>query len=260
MTIATPPVLAIAHGSRDPRAAATTADLLDGVRRRATQQGLPGLKIATAYLGHAAPSPTQALSALHGAGARQIIALPLLLTDAYHSKTDIPTVLRAAQATVPGLQILYASPLGPHPLLITAMERRLAEAGIHSGDPHTAVVLAAAGSSDPAASAAIAQLARAWQALRGWHSVIPAFASAASPTPAQAVATLRESGAPRIAVASYLLAPGLFADKVRDTSLAAGASTVSGVLGAAPGLAELVLRRYATASAGLLRQREARIA
>jgi len=61
-------------------------------------------------------------------------------------------------------------------------------------------------------------------------------------------------------VASYLLAPGLFADKVRDTSLAAGASTVSGVLGAAPGLAELVLRRYATASAGLLRQREARIA
>jgi sirohydrochlorin ferrochelatase len=257
---ASPPLVAIAHGSRDPRAAATVARLLDGVRRRASLHGFPGLRVATAYLDHAAPSPAQALSALGGDGAGTVVTLPLLLTDAYHSKTDIPAVLRSAGAALPGMRILSGDTLGPHPLLIDAMERRLAEAGVRIGDPRTAVVLASAGSTDPAAAAVVSRLARDWQALRGWRDVVPAFASAASPTPAQAVATLRARGVARVAVASYLLAPGLFADKVRDTSLAAGAAAVSDVLGAAPELADLVLRRYAAASAWLTLARQARSA
>jgi sirohydrochlorin ferrochelatase len=254
------PLMAIAHGSKDPRAAATVERLLDAVRERTSGLGLPGPEVATAYLDHAPPSPRQVLGALHGAGARTVIALPLLLTEAYHSKTDIPAVLRAAGAALPGLRIRYGDTLGPHPLLISAMERRLAEAGIAIRDPETAVVLAAAGSTDPSATAVIRKLARAWQALSGWHAVVPAFASAASPTPAQAVAALRDSGVPRVAVATYLLAPGLFADKVRDTSLAAGATSVSAALGDAPELAELVLRRYSAASAGLPRALQARSA
>ena len=254
---ACPPLLAIAHGSRDPRAAATVARLLAEVRRLASLRGLNGLQVATAYQDHAAPSPAQALSALSGGGARTVIALPLLLTDAYHSKTDIPAVLRSAGAVLPGLRIRYGPTLGPHPLLINAMERRLAEAGVRIGDPGTAIVLTSAGSTDQAASAVIAQLARDWQALRGWREVVCAYASAASPTPAEAVRALRRSGAPHVVVASYLLAPGLFADKVRHTSLAAGATAVSGVLGAAPELAELVLRRYAAASSGLTLAKQA---
>ncbi len=185
--------------------------------------------------------------------------LPLLLTAAYHSKTDIPAVLRTAHAALPGLQIRCAPPLGPHPLLIKAMERRLVQANVRPGDPRTAVVLAAAGSTDPAATEVIYQLARDWQLRRGWQ-VAPAFASAASPTPAEAVSRLRRAGARRIAVATYLLAPGVFADLVRDTSLAAGATTVSAVLGDAPELADLILRHYAAASAGLPRTVPARTA
>ncbi len=368
-----PPLLAIAHGSRDPRAAAAVAELLDGVRRRSARQGLPGLQVVTAYLDHAPPSPAQVLGALHGSAlpdasaeaggpggssprtsaeaggpggssprtsaeaggpggssprtsaeaggpggssprtsaeaggpggssprtsaeaggpggssprtsaeaggpggssprtsaeaggpggssprtstdqARTVVALPLLLTDAYHSKTDIPSVLRYAAVTLPGLRIRYGETLGPHPLLISAMERRLTQAGVQIGDPGTAVVLAAAGSTDPAATEVISRLASDWHGLRGWYDVVPAFASAASPSPADAVASLRGSGARNVVVASYLLAPGVFADKVRDTTLAAGASAVSGVLAAAPEVADLVLRRYAAASAGITR-------
>jgi sirohydrochlorin ferrochelatase len=251
-----PPLLAIAHGSRDPRAGAAVAELLGRVRRSAVRHGLPGLRVVTAYLDHAPPSPAQVLGALHPAARSQwtvpprastVIALPLLLTDAYHSKTDIPSVLRAAAAALPGMRIRYGETLGPHPLLISAMERRLAQAGVRIGDPRTAVVLAAAGSADPAAKAMICRLAEAWQALRGWRNVVPAFASAASPAPAEAVTALRRGGAPRVVVASYLLAPGLFADKIRKTSLAAGAAVVSAELAQAPELADLVLRRYAAA-------------
>ncbi|HVT66572.1 MAG TPA: hypothetical protein VHF26_02405, partial [Trebonia sp.] len=54
----------------------------------------------------------------------------------------------------------------------------------------------------------------------------------------------------RVAVATYLLAPGYFADKIAAAALGAGAAAVSGVLGAAPEVADIVLERYAAAAAG----------
>jgi sirohydrochlorin ferrochelatase len=234
-------LIGVAHGSKDPRAAATIESLLDLVRDR-----LPGVDVRAAYLGHAAPSLPRVLGAVRGDDAT---VLPLLLTDAYHSKVDIPRLLpRTAR---------YGQPLGPDPLLIAALERRLAECGVTPG-PDTSVVLAAAGSGDPAANAAIRRMAEAWQRSARWRAVVPAFASAASPTPAEAVAALRRAGAGRpgadragggrVAVATYLLAPGFFADRIRDTSLAAGATAVSAVLGAAAEVAHVIADRYTEAA------------
>jgi sirohydrochlorin ferrochelatase len=230
-----PPLVAVAHGSRDPRAAATVENLLDLVRRRS------GLRVVTSYLDHAPPSPGQVLGALAGEGAGEVVVLPLLLTAAYHSKTDIPGALGEVRRAHPRLRVRYGATLGPHPLMTAALERRLAEAGV-TPHPDTALVLAAAGSSDPSANATITRMARQW---RGWWRVVPAYASAARPTPAEAVRALREAGAPRVAVASYFLAPGYFADKVREESLSAGAVAVSQALGAAPELAEIICQRHA---------------
>jgi sirohydrochlorin ferrochelatase len=136
-------------------------------------------------------------------------------------------------------------------LLLRALERRLAQIqpgqlpGAQFDPPETAVVLAAAGSSDPAANGVITDLASGWQALRGWRAVLPAYASAATPTPADAVATARETGARHVLVATYLLSPGIFADQIRRDCLAAGADGVSPVLGACPEIADVVLGRYA---------------
>jgi sirohydrochlorin ferrochelatase len=142
--------------------------------------------------------------------------------------------------------VTYGHPLGPHPLLLHALERRVAEADPaaveHPG--RTAVVLAAAGSSDPEANATIARLAAQWQARAGWLAVRAAYASAAGPDPATAVAGLLAAGARRVLVASYLLAPGFFADRIRDTALAAGATAVSPALGASAELADVVIDRY----------------
>jgi sirohydrochlorin ferrochelatase len=243
-----PPLVVAAHGSTDPRAAATVTDLAHLVRARARRAGLPGPTVRAAYLGHALPSVPDALEALHGDGCSRAVVLPLLLTEAYHSDTDLPAVLRAASRRLPGLRLAYGRPLGPHPLLLRALERRLAEAGAPAS-ADTAVVLAAAGSSRPAANAAVARVAAAWRSARAGRAVVPAYASAGSPTPAQAVADLLRAGAPRVAVAAYLLAPGVFADQVREQSLAAGADAVSAALGAAPEVADIVIERYAQAAA-----------
>jgi len=245
-----PPLVAVAHGSSDPRAAATVNDLVGIVAGRAQLAGLPSLQARAAYLGHALPSVPAVLESLGGSGERAVAVLPLLLTPAYHSDTDLPAVLREAQGRLPELRIRYGSPLGPHRLLLRGLERRLAEVGtaVHPGTTTvastTGVVLAAAGSSRPRANAAVARMAAQWRSARGWSAVVPAYASAASPTPGDAVTGLLRSGVKRVVVATYLLAPGLFADQVREQSLAAGAHAVSAPLGAAPEVADVIIERY----------------
>jgi sirohydrochlorin ferrochelatase len=250
-----PPLIAVAHGSSDPRAAATVTELMGLVRARAAAAGLPGLQAQAAYLGHALPSVPDALAALCPAVcpdqperyARPAVVLPLLLTAAYHSDADLPAVLAQAGARLPGLRISYGQPLGPHQGLLRALDRRLAEA-CRPAAAGTAVVLAAAGSSRPAANAAVARTAAAWQRASGWAAVVPAYASAAGPRPGDAVASLLRAGAQRVAVATYLLAPGVFADQIRERSLAAGASAVSAPLGAAPDVADVIVERYLQAA------------
>jgi sirohydrochlorin ferrochelatase len=176
---------------------------------------------------------------------RRVRVLPLLLTAAYHSKADIPRLLTRVASEFPRLQVSYGETLGPHPRLLNALERRLAESDPGGDRARTGVVLAAAGSSDPAANATIARLAAQWQDRAGWFAVRPAYASAADPSPAAAVTGLLEAGAPRVVVATYLLAPGFFADRIRTSSLAAGASAVSPALGACTELADVLLDRFA---------------
>ena len=69
--VLTPPLVAIAHGSRDPRGGAAIADLLAVARARAAAHGLAGLEVRGAFLGHAPPAPRQVLAALAGQGAAE---------------------------------------------------------------------------------------------------------------------------------------------------------------------------------------------
>lgn len=237
------PLLAVAHGSQDPRSAAAVSAIFDRVRAHR-----PELDVRVSYLDHVAPGPEDALAGLAAGGAGEVIVLPTLLTAAFHSKVDLPRVLDTARERSPWLRIHYADTLGPHPLLAAAVERRLSEAGARA-DSETGLVLASAGSSDPEANAVIAATADELARRGPWREVVPAYASMASPTPGEAVAALRARGARRVAAAGYLLAPGFFADRVRTQAREAGASAVAEALGDAPELAAVALDRYDAALA-----------
>ncbi|MFF8277260.1 sirohydrochlorin chelatase [Streptomyces lateritius] len=230
-----PPVLlVVAHGSRDPRHAATVHAL---VRRARSLR--PGLRVETAFLDFNLPSVPGVLDRLAAEGVREVVALPLLLTRAFHAKADIPAVLRQAP---PSLNVRQAEVLGPSPLLVAAVERRLYEAGLTPGDRSaTGVVLASAGSTDPEAIAVIAETARELRRT-GWCSVRPAFASASLPRTEDAVRALRADGVRRVAVAPYVIAPGRLPDRI--AAGAAEADVLADVLGPSPELARLLITRY----------------
>jgi sirohydrochlorin ferrochelatase len=219
-----PTLLAVAHGSRHSAAQETIGVLAGQISRLA-----PPLRVRVAFVQHAEPRLPAALAA---AGPNTVV-VPLLLSTGYHLTTDL-----AGAATAIGARL--ADPLGPDPLLVTALAGRLAEAGVPEGTP---VVLAAAGSSDPAAEADADEQA-GLLADRLGVPVTAAFASAARPTVPEAVAELRARTGQPVAVATYLLAPGHFHEQL----LRAGADWVTAPLGGHPALAGVVIDRYRTAS------------
>ncbi|MGW5303527.1 sirohydrochlorin chelatase [Streptomyces griseoluteus] len=232
-----PVLLIVAHGSRDPRHAATVHALVARVRSMR-----PDLRVVTGFLDFNVPSVGGVLESLAAGGVREVVAQPLLLTRAFHAKADIPAVLREAPR---GMRVRQAEVLGPSPLLVSALERRLYEAGVSPADKSsTGVVLASAGSSDAEAIAVIADIAREWWRT-GWCAVRPAFASARLPRTEDAVRELRAQGCERVAVAPYVLAPGFLPDRIARG--AADADVLAEVLGPAPEVARVLLDRYTEA-------------
>ncbi|HEY2948552.1 MAG TPA: CbiX/SirB N-terminal domain-containing protein [Micromonosporaceae bacterium] len=234
-------LLLVAHGSRDPRAAAATRALASAV-----SAARPGVHVRVAFLEHALPRPAQVLAALQGEGRPGAVVVPLLMTAAYHGRVDIPAVLAAARRDGLRMPVVVADVLGPvngevHPSLVAGLGRRLSEMDA-AGPGFDAIVLAAAGTRDPAARETVAYAGAALGGRLG-VPVEAAYASAAAPTPGEVVARMRAAGARRVAVAAYFLAPGRLYEAGADGARAAGAVGVAAPLCDAPELADLVLAR-----------------
>ncbi|RKS80248.1 sirohydrochlorin ferrochelatase [Motilibacter peucedani] len=219
------PVVVAAHGTADVAGQQTVEAVVERARL-----ALPGREVVVGYLDVITPTVGDALAALDAPA----VVVPLLLAPGYHVDVDLPTVAAAA-----GHPVTCSAPVGPDARILHAVLRRLREAGYRDGDP---VVLGAAGSSSPRSAAATAQAVEWLAALTG-GPVLAAYASASPPTPAEAVAALRREHGGRVALATYLLAPGFFADRMHD----AGADLVSAPIGTADELLEVLVERVAAA-------------
>lgn len=228
-----PPVLiACAHGTRSPTGRRLIAELALAAREQR-----PGLVTTAAFVDVQPPTVVDVVAGLAAEG-RPAVVVPLLLSGGYHVHVDIAGAVADAEGTV------AARPLGPDPRLVAVLFDRLLEAGADPRDPRTAVVLAAAGSSDPRSVADVENTAELLQ--RSWAGpVTTGYGSAAQPPVPDAVAAARDAGAGRVALASYLLAPGHFHDKLAG----AGADVVTAPLLPDARIAAVLLDRYDAAVA-----------
>jgi sirohydrochlorin ferrochelatase len=219
-------LLCVAHGTRNPAGSHTVLRIVDAVRAAA-----PSIDVRAAFIELVGPDVHTALAGIPQD--RRAVLVPLLLSSGYHDRVDLPAAIAAAR---PGTA--RAPVLGPDPRLAVALADRLREAGWRPGD---AVVLAAAGSSDPAAVDAVHTQAGLLAAELGTEVGV-GFGSAADPDVPAAVRVARSAGTERVGIAPYLLAPGHFADRLAES----GADLVAEPLGAHPAVVELILRRAAS--------------
>jgi sirohydrochlorin ferrochelatase len=242
-----PALVALAHGSRDPRSAATIQALVGEVRDMR-----PDLRIEAAFLELSKPAFGTVVDKLVRAGYDEIVVVPLLLTEAYHAKVDVPSAIAAVEARHPGLKVRASSILGLETVFLEVLDRRLRtalkEARVRELD---ALVLAAAGSSDALANQGVARLARLW-GTRHKLPTVAAFASAAPPATGEAVRQFGAEGRRHIAVGSMFLAPGTLPDRAAELALEAGAVAVSAPLGADAEVARTILARYAVGAVELV--------
>ncbi|MCU1678367.1 MAG: cobalamin [Frankiales bacterium] len=238
------PLLLAVHGSRDPASARMTERIAAAVRAAL------GADVSIGYVDNSPPSLAEAFAALAATGVTDLVVVPTLLIAASHSKGDVPGSIQAAHLAHPSLRIAYGRPLWPDPRIVEAVDDRLREAGIGAGD---SVVIASAGAADPDANAELCKVARLLWEGRSYDEVVPAYASATTPTPAQAVHRLLVLGASRVAVVPFFLSPGNFQIAVDEESRAAGAAVITDVLGDHPGIVSLVADRYREALTGDIR-------
>jgi sirohydrochlorin ferrochelatase len=235
-----------AHGTRDPAGAVVVEEIAAAVRRR-----LPGVPVSVAYVDVRSPSLTEVLRSV----AEPAVVVPAFLAAGYHVRVDVPE-----QILLSGCGSVTVTPaLGPDDLVLAAVHDRLVAAGWEHGH---GIVLAAAGSSDPRAVADVHRAARRLSVLTR-SAVQVGFITSAQPSVPEAVAVARRlppafagaagrrlplpfagaaAGRRPVAIASWLLAPGLFHQRLADM----GADLVSDPIGAHPRLVDLVVRRALT--------------
>ncbi|EOM76392.1 sirohydrochlorin chelatase [Rhodococcus rhodnii] len=236
-----PPLVAVAHGSRDPRSAAVIGEAVANLRAAS-----PDLDVRAAFLDLSAPRIDHVLTTLAREGHHEVVVAPMLLGRAFHARVDLPGIIAAVRSRHPRLTVHTADVLGPDPRLIAAVRDRVTDIGVAAGDPDVGVALVAVGSSDAAANDVTSRIVGTLRAGAGWHSATACFATAASPSVSDAIASLRERGARDVVVAPWFLAPGLLIDRVHDAA-AAGRARVAPTIGAHPALTEVVLDRYRAA-------------
>ncbi|MEV4482581.1 uroporphyrinogen-III C-methyltransferase [Micromonospora coxensis] len=246
----------VGHGTRSAAGVDQFAALVDRVRRRAADRVGD---VEGGFIELSRPPLTDAVTALVERGHRSLVALPLVLTAAGHGKGDIPAAMAREQERHAGLTYRYGRPLGPHPLLHTALEERIDAALAGADRAGTWVALIGRGSTDPDANAEVAKVARLLWEGRGYAGVEPGFISLAEPSVPAVLERLRRLGARRVVVAPYFLFAGVLPDRIVAQSQAFAAAhpdldvRVADLIGDCDALADLVLERHAEALGGDIR-------
>jgi sirohydrochlorin ferrochelatase len=212
----------VAHGTRKQSGVALVGDLAQRVSV-ALQTS-----VHVAFVDVLGPTPSEVLRGLDAPA----VVVPAFLSRGYHVNTDIPTHVAASGHP----DVVITDALGPSVQLTRILAERLVECGWRPGD---SVVLGAAGTSNAHAQSDLKRMSALLSALLG-DRVELAFAATGEPSITDAVAQLRRRGARRVVVASYLLADGLFQDRLRYS----GADAVAEPLGSHAAMVRLIASRF----------------
>ncbi|KHL15883.1 sirohydrochlorin ferrochelatase [Mumia flava] len=222
-------LIACSHGTRSDAGQAAIRGLVAAVRHR-----LAPVDVAETFVDVQQPQVAEVVAATDGPA----VVVPLLLSAGFHVHVDI------AEAVAGREDVVVAPPLGPSPVLTEVLADRLVQAGLRDDDR---VVLAASGSSDAGALRDTDSARNRLAALLGRPVGLGHVGGPGRPID-RVVSDLRASDpARRVVIASYLLAPGWFRDRLDETGADLVSAPLLGVEPPDPRLVSLVVDRFRTA-------------
>lgn len=228
----TPVLIGLAHGSRHARVVSGVDAVL------AATAALVGVPARSAYLDLTAPDLATVTANLAVAGTRTAVVLPLLFTDAFHARIDVPSAVTAA-ARSSGVELMLGPILGTGDDVAGVVAERLRAAGAAADEP---VLLYAVGSSRPGANAAVAALAERLSGRR--YGKVRAGFGTCQPRAADVLAELAGGADRPGTVVPLFVAPGLLLDAIAPAAAALG-WRLAEPLG--PLLAPVLSQRYCAA-------------
>ncbi|MDK7109572.1 sirohydrochlorin chelatase [Corynebacterium amycolatum] len=223
-------LILLAHGSRHPETKPVLEEVVALVREKMplTRLDAPS-QIRLAWLDLDEPSLDAVCADLAAAGETRALAVPLLFTDAFHSRVDVPEQVRLCDRH--GVDITVAEGLGLGDGTKRAVVKRIIEAAENASFswPVDALVMGV-GSSDEEANAAVHQFAANLGGMLPGHVSAAFVVGPENIKGSDAVAVAQERAAKRgrgLVVVPLFTAPGLLWDRVLDAGAAAGAGQVA---------------------------------
>ena len=148
----TAPIICLSHGSRHPLADACVAE----IARAATVLGNRPV-----YFAHLDFSPSTLTNVAHivaAIGATHAVVVPLLFTDAFHMRHDVPRAIAEAEEPT-GLQLVLAKGIGTGDDVADVLAEHTRAHAANALTTDAKVVLYSVGSSTPGANDSVARLA-----------------------------------------------------------------------------------------------------
>lgn len=220
---ATTALLTLSHGSRHPEAAANVMALT-----RAAGE-LAGVPATAAHLEFNNPPLDEAARSLAAHGVQEAVVVPLLFTEGYHQRIDVPAALAQASAAS-GVRLRQAHGLGTGEDMARLLAQRVPEGA-------DTVVLYSVGSSDERANAAVVDLARRVGELTGCTAKV-AYATRGERQP------VGVDGNQEVVVPLFV-SPGLLLDRLDEDAGHSGGESRQVLPPLGEALAGIVSHRYA---------------
>ncbi len=208
-------VLFIGHGTRKPEGIRQFTELCDQVAKL-----LPGLAVGHGFLELASPSIVEGLKLLCQRPLRKILAVPVFLFEAGHTKVDIPEAIAEFQHSMPGTPILQTPALACHSALLELAQQRQREAfdhhGIETSSDAIGLAMIGRGGSDRSAILEMRRFASllAESTLPTWCKV--GFLAVAKPNLRELLEGARRSTATTLLIQPHLFFDGQLMDEVRE--------------------------------------------
>lgn len=225
-------LVAVSHGTTSFEGQAAVAALVQAVRLR-----LPGIDVREAFVDVQEPTLESVLNRVGPS-----VVVPLLLTPGFHVNVDIARAVRRAGTAA-------APVLGADRVVSGVLVDRLESVGRRDRD---LIVLGVAGSTDVRAHHSVDRTATRLAMRLGREVRVGHLGGSGRPV-RDVVAEASTTGR-RIVVATYLLAPGHFADLLHDCGADVVTDPLLGLGPPDPRLVRLVVERYETAALASLRQ------